>query len=64
MQPHVIADIFEQLAQLHGLAHVPYLGGRADRDVQQQMRGTGRQFLGQDGRHHLALRIDAQRPFN
>ncbi|HVB48512.1 MAG TPA: hypothetical protein VNF69_09005 [Burkholderiales bacterium] len=51
----------EQLAQALRLAHVPNLGARPDRNVDQQMRRAGRRLLRKNRRDHLALRVEVER---
>ena len=64
VDPELIADVLEVLAQALRVPHVPDLGRRAHRNVDQQVRRAGGDLLGQDRRDQLALRVDPQRPLD
>ena len=62
--PSVVADVLEQLAQALRRAHLPHLGGRPDGNVDEEVRRAGGELLRQDRRHHLPVRVDAERPLD
>ncbi len=55
VQAEAITDVFKQFAQAQGLLHMADLGGGTQRDIDQQVSGTGCNFFRQDGGHHLAF---------